>query len=64
MCELLKAKLKELGLPSTDFSLHSLRAGGTTAAARVWIPDRDFQHYGCWKSEGEKDDCRGLSKNG
>ena len=33
MRELLKEKLQELGYPSSDFSLHSLRAGEVTAAA-------------------------------
>ena len=33
MRELLKKKLEQLEFPSADFSLHSLRAGGATAAA-------------------------------
>ena len=55
MRELLKAKLDELGFPSTDFSLHSLRSGGATAAARAGVRDRDFQPHGRWKSVSAKD---------
>lgn len=55
MRELLKAKLEELGFPSVDFSFHSLRAGGATAAAKAGIPDRDFQRHGRWKSDSAKD---------
>ena len=55
MRELLKAKLDELGFSLTDFSLHSLRSGGATAAARAGVPDRDFQRHGHWKSESAKD---------
>ena len=62
MCELLKAKLEELGFPSAEFSLHSLRAGGMTVAARAGIPDRDFQRHGRWKSVDAKDGY--VSKNG
>ena len=38
--ELLKQKLKELGLPPVEFSPHSLWSGGATAAAGAGIPDR------------------------
>ena len=39
-------KLSALGLPSSDFGLHSLRAGGATAAANAGIPDRLFKRHG------------------
>jgi len=55
MRELLKEKLQQLGFPPTDFSLHSLRAGGATAAAAAGVPDRMFKRHGRWKSEGAKD---------
>ena len=49
MRELLKKKLDELGF------LHSLRAGGATAAAAAGVPDRVFKKHGRWKSETAKD---------
>ena len=55
MRELLKKKLEQLGFPAADFSLHSLRAGGATAAAAAGVPDRVFKKYGRWKSESAKD---------
>ena len=36
-------------------SLHSLRAGGPTAAANASIDDRLFQWHGRWLSENAKD---------
>jgi len=57
MRELLKEKLQQLGFPPTDFSLHSLRAGGAiaAAAAAAGVPDRMFKRHGRWKSEGTRD---------
>ena len=55
MRELLKKKLEELGFSSANFSLHSLRAGGATAAAAAGVPDRVFKKHGRWKSETAKD---------
>ena len=54
MRELLKQKLVELGFNAADFSLHSLRAGGATAAA-AGVSDRVFKRHGRWKSETAKD---------
>ena len=51
----LKHKLKDLGFPPVEFSPHSLRSGGATAAAGTGIPDRIFKRHGCWKSENAKD---------
>ena len=55
MRELLKQKLVELGFNPVDFSLHSLRAGGATAAAAAGVPDRVFKRHGRWKSKTAKD---------
>lgn len=38
-----------------SFGLHSLRAGGATAAANNGIPDRLFKRHGRWRSESAKD---------
>ena len=40
---------------ASDFGLHSLRAGGATAAANAGVPDHLFKHHGRWKSENAKD---------
>ena len=53
--ELFKKKLSDLGYPSEEFGLHSLRAGGATAAANAGVPDRLFKKHGRWKSENAKD---------
>lgn len=37
------------------YCLHSLRAGGATAAANNGIPDRLFKRHGRWQSETAKD---------
>lgn len=55
MRELFVAKLKELGFDTTQFGLHSLRAGGATAAANAGVPDRLFKRHGRWRSETAKD---------
>ena len=49
------AKLEELGYPSADFGVHSLRAGGATATAASGMPDRLFKKHGRWRSESAKD---------
>ena len=53
--ELFKRKLAELGYPAVEFGLHSLRAGGATAAANAGVPDRLFKRHGRWRSENTKD---------
>lgn len=55
MRELFMAKLKELGYDAKQFGLHSLRAGGATAAANAGVPDRLFKRHGRWRSETAKD---------
>ena len=47
--------LKNLGFPAASFGLHSLRAGGGTAAANAKVPDRLFKRHGKWRSENAKD---------
>ena len=56
--ELLKEKLQELGFSSTEFNLHTLRAGGATAAAGAEVPDRIYKRHGRWKTENAKDGVR------
>ena len=53
--ECFKSKLNELGFPSQQYGLHSLRAGGATAAANNGVPDRLFKRHGRWQSETAKD---------
>ena len=53
--ECFKEKLKALGFPAEQYGLHSLRAGGATAAANNGVPDRLFKRHGRWKSESAKD---------
>ena len=55
MRELFLAKLNELGFDSSQFGLHSLRAGGATAAAKTGVPERLFKCHGRWKSKSAKD---------
>ena len=50
-----RKKLGDLGFPPDEFGLHSLRAGGDTAAANAKVPDRMFKRHGRWKSETAKD---------
>ena len=51
MREVFLAKLDQLGYDRSQFGLHSLRAGGATAAAAAGVPDRLFKHHGRWKPE-------------
>ena len=53
--ELLLSKISQLGYDPTLFSMHSLWAGGATAAANSGVEDRLFKHHGHWKSETAKD---------
>ena len=55
MRELLLEKLEKIGLNPKQYGLHSLRAGGATAAANAGVPDRLFKRHGCWRSENAKD---------
>ena len=53
--EIILEKLQAVGLDRKKFGLHSLRAGGATAAANKGIPDRLFKRHGRWASETAKD---------
>ena len=53
--ELLLEKIKSMGMDPALFGMHSLRAGGATAAANAGVPDRLFKRHGRWKSESAKD---------
>ena len=53
--ELVLEKLTKIGLDASKFGLHSLRAGGASAAANAGIPDRWFKRHGRWRSENAKD---------
>ena len=55
MRELLLAKIEQLGMDPKQFGMHSLRAGGATAAANAGVPDRLFKRHGRWRSETAKD---------
>ena len=53
--DLFNTKVKQLGYPAEQFGLHSLRAGGASAAANPDVPDHLFKRHGRWKSENAKD---------
>ena len=53
--EILLSALESLGLDKRKFGLHSLRAGGATAAANSGICDRLFKKHGRWRSDSAKD---------
>ena len=53
--EILKGKLKAIGLDPSKFSSHSFRSGGATSAANLNVPDRLFKVHGRWKSDSAKD---------
>ena len=69
--ELVKQKFKELGLDCKLYKLHSLRAGGSSAAANNKVPDRAFQRHGRWRTVAVKNsyitesmaDLLSVSKN-
>ena len=53
--ELFRKKLRELDYNPDKFGLHSLRAGGATAAANNGVSDRLFKRHSCWRSDSAKD---------
>ena len=53
--DLFRKKLADLGFSPNEFGLHSLRAGGATAAANAKVPDGVFKRHGRWKFENAKD---------
>jgi integrase len=53
--DVVKAKSIQLGLDPSKYGTHSMRAGGSTAAANAGIGDRIFQRHGRWASASSKD---------
>ena len=53
--EVLLDKIAKLGFDPALFGMHSLQAGGATAAANAGVQDRLFKRHGRWKSEAAKD---------
>ena len=47
----LREKIERLGMDPKAFGMHSLRAGGATAAARAGGANRLFKRHGHWRSE-------------
>ena len=44
-----------VGMEREEFSFHSLRSGGASAAANAGVNDRLFKIHGRWRSESAKD---------
>ena len=55
VCEAVLEKIGAIGLNKRQYGLHSLRAGGASAAANTGVPDRMFKCHGRWHSENAKD---------
>ena len=53
--ELVLQAFAELGYLKHLFGLHSLRAGGASAAANAGVSDRIFQRHGRWRTDWAKD---------
>ena len=53
--EIVLGMLKHVVADTSRFGVHSLRAGGATAAANGGVHDRHFKRHGRWKSELAKD---------
>ena len=53
--EIVLQAFAELGHPRHLFGLHSLRAGGTSAAANAGVGGRLFKRHGRWKTDRAKD---------
>ena len=52
--ETLLSRLREV-VTDLNIGLHSLRAGGATAAANAGVNDRCWKKHGRWKGENSKD---------
>ena len=52
--EVIKRELQKEELDTKLYGVHSLRAGGASAAAALGVPDRLFQRQGGWRSERSK----------
>ena len=53
--EIVLSAFYAIGLPKEDYGLHSLRAGGASAAANEQVSNRLFRRHGRWKSDKAKD---------
>lgn len=53
--EIILHALRPLVDDVSKFGVHSLRAGGATAAAQAGVQDRLFKRHGRWKTENAKD---------
>ena len=53
--EIVLCAFEAIGLSRRDYGLHSLRAGGASAAANAQVSDRLFKRHGRWKSDKAKD---------
>ena len=53
--EIVLQAFEAVGLPKQDYGLHSLRAGGASAAANAHVSDRLFKRHGRWASDKAKD---------
>jgi len=49
--ELFQSAIARAGLCVKEYGLHSLRSGGTTAAAAAKVPQRLIKHHGGWRSD-------------
>ena len=52
--EIVLSAVDSIGLPKQDYGLHSLWAGGASAAANARVPDRLLKRHGRWKSDKAK----------
>ena len=53
--ESMKKAINSIGLEEEKYGVHSLRSGGTTAAANTGVEERAFKQHGRWQSECAKD---------
>ena len=53
--EIFVSSLKDIGVDSTKYCLHSLRSGGVTAASNNKVPDRLLKIHGRWVTDKAKD---------
>ena len=55
MRSMVQRKAKQIGLDASRFGTHSMRSGGSSAAANSGVSDRVFQRHGRWASVSAKD---------
>jgi integrase len=51
---IVKNKCEQMGLDPKKYGTHSMRAGGSSAAANAGVGDRAFQRHGRWRSVAAK----------